>query len=350
MIWMYSNKLFIGIVALFISLIASPLKAQTPPIDLTELSIEELLNVRIISDITYKSWANRWSVGYRYDRMEFGEYLDGTRNLSTSEVLTTFAVMPKKIVQEMHMTRITYNAFEKLNISLRIPYIRQRTTHISRIPGYGRFTIHSSGIGDISLNSSYRFKLKDNHYFVPSLGMSFPVGSIDEKGDTPSPGLRNQLPYTMQIGSGTFDPLLGIDYIGSTGRITWGGGLHGKIHLGRNDQDYSLGDRLLLTAWIRSKLFYEWLEPSFKLMGHISSTIDGVDSRMAAPGKVPVTTPSFFGGEKLIALPGVKVTFQKGMLKGNTIEVEGGLPIYQSTNGPLPGEEWRLSISFRWNF
>ena len=246
MVWMYCNKLFIGIVALFISLIASPLKAQTPPIDLTELSVEELLNVRIISDITYKSWADRWSVGYRYDRMEFGEYLDGTRNLSTSEVLTMFAVMPEKIVQEIHMTRITYNAFEKLNINLRVPYIRQRTTRVSRVPGYGRFTIHSSGIGDISLNSSYRFKLKGKHHFMPSLGISFPVGSIDEKGDTPSPGLRNQLPYTMQIGSGTFDPLLGIDYTGSTGRITWGGGLHGKIHLGRNYQDYSLGDRLLL--------------------------------------------------------------------------------------------------------
>ena len=106
----------------------------------------------------------------------------------------------------------------------------------------------------------------------------------------------------------------------------------------------------MLTAWIRSKFLFEWLEPSFKLSSHISSTIDGADSRIPAPGKVPVTTPSYFGGEKLIGLPGVKITFQKGVLKGNSIEAEGGVPIYQSLNGPLPSEEWRFSFGINWNF
>ncbi|MCP4252815.1 MAG: hypothetical protein GY775_05300 [Candidatus Scalindua sp.] len=49
-------------------------------------------------------------------------------------------------------------------------------------------------------------------------------------------------------------------------------------------------------------------------------------------------------------MPGVKIAFQKGVLKGNTIEVEGGLPVNQSLNGPLPSEEWRLSIGFNWSF
>ncbi len=352
MICIYRFKLFV-LITLFTALFASPLKAQTPPIDLTELSIIDLLNVQIYeqSDDNFKeSWANRWSIEHHYARIEFGEYQHGTRSLSTREVLTAYAVMPKSIVQEMHMTSLTYRATKKLNFSFQVPYIRQKTTHISRASGFGRFTIYTSGIGDVSLKSSYRLKLKDNHNIVPSLGISFPIGSINEKGDTPAPGHRNHLPYTMQLGSGTFDPLFGIDYIGRSDRLSWGGGVHAKIHLGRNDQEYSLGDQVMLTAWIRSKLFFDWLEPSFKLMSHISSTIDGVDSRMATPGAVPVTTPSYFGGEKLIALPGVRITFQKGMVKGNSIEVEGGLPVYQSLNGPLPSEEWRLSIGFNWNF
>ncbi len=248
------------------------------------------------------------------------------------------------------MNSITYRATKKLNFSLHVPYIRQKTVHYGRPAGFSRFTIYTSGIGDISLKSSYRLKLKDKQYIVPSLGISFPIGSINEKGDTPTPGHRNHLPYTMQLGSGTFDPLFGIDYIGSANRLSWGGGVHAKVHIGQNDQEYSHGDQVMLTAWIRSKLFYDWLEPSFKLMSHISSTIDGADSRIPAPGAVPVTTPSSFGGEKLIALPGVKITFQEGMLKGNSIEVEGGLPIYQSLNGPLPSEEWRLSIGFNFSF
>ncbi len=70
----------------------------------------------------------------------------------------------------------------------------------------------------------------------------------------------------------------------------------------------------------------------------------------AAPGAVPVTTPSYFGGEKLIALPGAKITFQKGVLKGSSIDVEGGVPVYQSLNGPLPSEEWRFSFGLNFNF
>ncbi len=92
------------------------------------------------------------------------------------------------------------------------------------------------------------------------------------------------------------------------------------------------------------------LEPSFKLIAQISSTIDGHDSGLAAPGVVSVATPRFFGGEKVLALPGLRFNIQNGVLKGSSLDIEGGLPVYQSTNGPFPGEEWRLSIGFNLDF
>ncbi len=65
----------------FPGLFPASLKAQTPPIDLTELSIEDLLDIHINRQrdrITIKDWADRWSIGYHYTRVEFDEYLDGT--------------------------------------------------------------------------------------------------------------------------------------------------------------------------------------------------------------------------------------------------------------------------------
>lgn len=353
MISKYSNKIIIGIMVLFMSLIASSLQAQTPPVDLTELGIEKILSLHILRQpdgLIRKTWADRWSVGYRYIRVEYKDYRDGTKHKSAKSLKSQFTNVPEKIVQEMHLTEITFNASDKLNLSLLAPYIQQKTDHLSNTTGFNTFRIRTDGIGDISLNTSYVLDINDKHRLMPSLGISIPSGSIDEKGDTNFPGTRNQLPYTMQLGSGTFDPLIGVNYTGNAGRITWGGGLQGKFRVGRNERGYSLSDRLLLTAWIRARLFYEWLEPSFKLTAHISSSIDGADSDLPPPGRVPVATPRFFGGEKVIASPGVKIRFKDGMFKGRILDMEAGLPIYQSTNGPFPSEEWRLSIGFNWHF
>ncbi len=353
MILKYIHKRTIVILIFFLCLIPVPLQAQTPPIDLMTLSIEDLLNLHINrqrDSIAFNNWSDRWSLGYHYVRMKFDDYLDGTDHVSYSKLQNLYAIVPKEIIQEMHMTDITYQASNNLNLSVLVPYIRQETDHISRISGFERFMIRTSGIGDITLSASYLLRFKDNHHFMPNLGVSLPIGSIDKKGDTPSPGIRNQLPYTMQLGSGTFDPIFGFRYNGHSGRIFWGASIQSKIHIGRNKRDYSLGDNLLLAAWIRSRLFFEWLEPSVKIIAHISSTIDGHDSDLPMPGLVPVATPSFFGGEKVLVLPGLKINFQNGILKGCTLDAEGGLPVYQSTNGPFPSEEWRLSIGFNWNF
>ncbi len=353
MILKHIHKRTIIIIIFFLYLIPVQLQAQTPPIDLTTLSIEDLLNLHISrqSDSnTFKDWSDRWSLGYHYVRVKFDDYLDGTDHISNSKLQKLFAIVPEEIIQEMHMSDITYQASNYLNLSVLIPYIRQQTDHISRIPGFERFIVRTSGIGDISLSASYLLKLNDNHHFMPNIGISLPVGSIDKKGDTPSPGTRNQLPYTMQLGSGTYDPIFGFRYKGHSGHISWGASLQSKIHVGRNKRGYSLGDNLLLAAWIRSKLFFEWLEPSVKIVANISSTIDGHDSDLPAPGMVPVATPRYFGGEKVLVLPGLKINLQDGIFKGCTLDAEGGLPVYQSTNGPFPGEEWRLSIGFSWNF
>ncbi|NIR60538.1 MAG: hypothetical protein GWO02_14015, partial [Gammaproteobacteria bacterium] len=59
------------------------------------------------------------------------------------------------------------------------------------------------------------------------LGLSLPTGSIDERNeDHPVAARQDELqPYGMPLGSGTYDPVVGILYQGSRSPLWWGANL-----------------------------------------------------------------------------------------------------------------------------
>ena len=111
----------------------------------------------------------------------------------------------------------------------------------------GRFQTNSQGLGDIPVKANYVFHRLDNdwgsHEIIGTLGLSFPTGSINEKDVLPtSAGVAVQLPYPMQLGSGTYDPMLGFTYLGvSPGAWSWGAQVSSILRLHDNDNDYRLG-------------------------------------------------------------------------------------------------------------
>lgn len=348
--------------------------AQTPPSDLTELSLEQLLGLRIVkhapvggehSKSLEKRDIDRWSVGYRYIRADFSGHRDGTDNLSNGQVLfpggeavrssDNYPILPTEILQEAFVTELGFYPNEKFSVNVLVPYIQQDTEHISIVPGFSDFTIRSEGIGDISVTPSLIVWNKSKHFVTLNSGMSLPLGAINETGDSPAPGSANLLPYTMQLGSGTFDLLPGIGYFGTKDRLSWGAQALGTIRLGRNYRGYTLGDRLSFKTWLRVKVF-EWMEPSLSLGAQIWDRIEGVDSSFAAfalPGAyfpASVADPTKFGGEKVSIMPGIRFSWPRGALEGHTLAFDGGVPIYQRLNGPQPEEDWQFSVSWNWNF
>ena len=77
----------------------------------------------------------------------------------------------------------------------------------------------------------------DRHRVLVGAGISFPTGSIDKKDDTPA-APDQQLPYPMQLGSGTFDLLPGLTYLGQAGKLGWGAEAMATLRLGENSNDY----------------------------------------------------------------------------------------------------------------
>ena len=189
--------------------------AQTVPSDLLDLSIEELFDANVVSEAERQSTHSRWHLSYTYAISEYDEYYLGTRSVSYDEVLFTpgidtrtknnYPVVPTEISQEVHAIRVAYDVTQATTLRAQLPFVMQSTDHISIISGYDAFNISSEGIGDIALVVDSTVSQSLNSLWKIGAGLSVPTGSIDEEGDTPRAAGNQQLPYTMQLGSGTWD-------------------------------------------------------------------------------------------------------------------------------------------------
>jgi len=365
---------------------------QTPPVDLANLSLGDLLNAKIIrshSDhAAFKTGGQDSPLGYldssrfhfstNYINVRFDGYMDGTKDLSTDDVLwhpindgkdkrtdKNFPVVPTIIHQEAIQFKGAYDLSERFSLSLSIPYIRQETEHIARVVDetkepkiisepFKDFTIVSEGLGDIEVAVSWLHQLSQSSHLLINLGLSLPTGSIDETGDTPSPGPDNQLPYTMQLGSGTYDIKPSIHYFGSAGNWTYGADLNLTLRTGKNDRDYRLGNVYQSSIWTRYALT-DWLEPSIRINGVVWDEISGKDPALPYDSvndlyPAAVVKPDNFGGTKLLALVGLRLKDPRGRLENTFLEFEAGTPFYQKLNGPQPSEGWRFSASLVLSF
>ncbi|MGJ8654013.1 MAG: transporter [Opitutaceae bacterium] len=356
---------------------------QSPPVDLANLSLGDLLNAKIVRTQSIQSGyepssgdsenipvenvkSNRFHFSMSYIDVEFDGYKNGRSDLSISDVLwagpdsgeartnENFPVVPTVIRQKVKQFKGAYDISDQFSVSLSIPYIRQETDHVSIVDDFGDFLIVSEGLGDVEAGVSWFKRLDPNNSLLINFGLSCPSGSIDEKGRTPRDAtMDTQLPYTMQLGSGTFDFKPSIIYTGRTGDWSYGGNLSLTLRTGENSRDYRLGNVYQGDIWTRYQLT-EWIQPSFRVNGIVWDCITGQDDEITVPGPFPypaaVTNPKYFGGRKLIAHFGLRLRDPNGRLGNSFLEVEAGVPIYERLNGPQPSENWRFSASIVLNF
>lgn len=351
--------------------LASESAAQSSPADLVDLSLSELLDLEVQlrdrREDPVLEFLSHFSPSYHYVRLTFDGYRNNRKRVSNSALLgppngTTYPILQEKIVQEAHSFQLTFHAHERVSFSVMVPWIKQETDHISLVPGFDEFTISSEGVGDVTLTTSVLLLRKDAHAVMLSTGLSFPSGGIREKGHTPA-GPGSQLPFTMQLGSGTWDIPIGMGYLGSSqplpgvGSLSWGVSALGKVRTGRNSRGYRLGDRLLFSSWLRAEPL-PWLHPVLKLEAVLWERIRGTDSSFPGPiFPTPVTDPRNFGGERIDVLVGARLkppdlgdSLLARILEGQAVEFEFGWPVYQSLNGPQPEEDWRVSVGWTQTF
>ena len=330
---------------------------QTPP-DFTTLTLEELMELDVISINvlgTHTHLEGEWMLAYSFMFMNMDGNRDGTRRISDDDVVDPnkegFKVTPTNMTMEMHMPMVMYAPSDDLTLMAMLPYIRLEMDHLKR--DRGRFTTVSKGIGDLKVSALYTFFRRgfDRHRLVFNGEVSFPTGSIDKKDFQANPALgKLKLPYPMQLGSGTFDLHPGIAYLGQTENWGWGVEVNSIIRLGENSNNYTLGNQIQLLARVDWK-WTDWLAPFVRVDGRAWGNIDGADPDLIPlEAVVPTADPNRRGGERVDLLFGFSFYQPKGTFKGHRLAIEGGLPLYQSLDGPQLETDWQFRVGWLWVF
>ena len=321
------------------------------PHALAELSLEDLLAIRLPSMTTvlggHTHNAGEWMPMVRFMHMEMGGMRDGTRDLSSSEVLASFPVTPLSMSTDMLMVGAMYGYSDSLTLMIMAPYIERSMDLRTSMMGGVDFNTRSSGWGDTHVSAIYVLWEDYAASVHFDLGLSIPTGSIDERDDTPMAS-NAKLPYPMQLGSGTWDALPGITYVDTEADWQWGGQLRGTLRFGENDNDYTLGDRYELTGWMQRGLT-ENLAGSLRVLALSWGSVEGADPDLN-PAMVPTADPDLQGGERVDLALGIQLYSNQGTLAGNRLELEVGAPLYESLDGPQMSTDYWLTLGWSLTF
>jgi len=218
-----------------------------------------------------------------------------------------------------------------------LPYIKLNMDHLTRTGV--NFTTEAEGIGDVRVGGMYKFFDSEGQRWHANFGLSAPTGDIDTRDATPM-GANSLLPYPMRLGSGTYDLMPGITYLGqSTGSWSWGAQSMATIRLGENSRDYTLGDRYTATGWL-AKRFGSSFSASARVAWSKWDNIDGADPDLLVTNPmnginiVPTARTDLRGGRRTDLGIGVNYLVRSGYFKGHRLAVEYLRPIQQNLDGP----------------
>jgi len=285
---------------------------------------------------------------YRYMRMNMEGTRDGTDGVSDADVVSAtgpygYMVTPTSMPMDMHMVGFMVAPSDRVTLMVMGNYLSSSMDHLTRAGG--EFTTESSGFGDTKLSAL--IGLKSNGVKVHlNAGVSLPTGSIDERDVTPASAPNEvRLPYPMQVGSGTFDIEPGITIYDVTEGGAWGVQARGVFRTGENDNDYTLGNRFLGTAWLQYRLF-DRMSASVRVEAQRWGNVDGADPTLN-PMMIYTADPNLRAGTRIDLPLGFNYYFMDGPLFDHRLAVEINLPIYQDLDGPQMETDWVLTLGWQ---
>ncbi|KGE03781.1 transporter family protein [Pseudohaliea rubra] len=339
--------------------LAATASAQTVPADLLDMSLEQLVQTTVTSGSGSEA-VSRWSFRYSTTVSDYKDYFVGNDKTSYDAVLwspgqeartsANYPVMPTEIIQLVHALSLTYRHDEHWSATFLLPYIEQSSDHISIVPGYDDFTIDSDGLGDIGILPAYSWTSGAGSRWQASLGMTLPTGSIDKEGDTPRGPGEQQLPYTMQIGSGTYDVVAALSAEARRNSLSFGGRVSAKVRLGENDRNYTLGNSYSATAWTGYE-GWQHARPSLGVTYWWRGRVNGEDEELSFPGApfpypAPVVDPQRFGGEQVELAARLELPLGAS---GVALEAEYRIPLWRDLNGPQSGLNYSYRIGLQYD-
>ncbi len=215
--------------------------------------------------------------------------------------------------------------------------------------GGSTYTMKSEGVGDTMLMAKYRFYA--DHMTAPKsqasvlFGLSLPTGSIDEKNKNhPNPMMTdNQLPYGMQLGSGTYDPSIGLLYQGDINPVWWGANFVYTARVEDNKRDYRLGDKATVDIYGMYQVSSDFLVHG-QINGKYEGKIDGTmkDGILASNFMSPLWNGDYYGGKEVNVTAGLQYRPEPF----NVVEVSATKNIYDDPNGIQLENDYSVMVTW----
>jgi hypothetical protein len=284
-----------------------------------------------------------WMLDYRFERTQMNDMLDTTERVTPEEIVRPtseggeygFMMSPTDMSMEMHMFMLMYHG-ENFMAMIMAHYMFME---MGMLASDGtESTMKTSGFGDTIVSASFPgpFKLSFN------VGVSIPTGSIDERGSmTHSATVTEEdtkYPYSMQLGSGTYDLIQGISYEDSSESLHWGAGYEYKGRFQKNSNDYKLGDELRVNTWLRWK-FLGNFSVTGKLLWLSIGQIEGADEELN-PEMSPDMDAEASGGRRLDL--GAALRYETDNM--TSVTVDFAKPVYQNLWGPQMKTDWIIGL------
>jgi hypothetical protein len=289
-----------------------------------------------------------WMLSYRFMRMDMDGNRDGTDSVSTP--LPGFMVSPLKMRMDMHMLGGMYGVSDELTVMVMAPVLDISMDHRVNMSGEA-FTTEADGFGDAKVSGIYELSNDGKQSLLLNMGLSIPTGSIDEKDVTPATsGADVQLPYPMQLGSGTYDLLPGVTWLKNINGSQLGVQARATLRMGDNDNGYTLGDRYMLTSWYSHEVNQSF-SSSVRVSAESWDNIDGTDDQLnpMAPMMVPTARTDLRAGKRVDLLVGVSWD-TGGHLSGHRLAAEVGAPVYQDLDGPQLETDLVFALGWQGSF
>ena len=296
---------------------------------------------------------NEWMMSYSYMTMDMAGNLNGTEDIAIADILMpmpgTYMVAPTEMTMGMHMLGAMYAPNDRLTLMFMANFIDTDMDHLTAMGG--AFSTSTSGLGDTSIAGLFSLtKAADgSSNSHASLALYLPTGSIDEEDVTPASAPNTtQLPYPMQLGSGSFALEPGYTYNRYLESWSWGAQVKGRFQIERNKRDYSLGDLINVSAWA-AKPLNENFSLSARLQWRDWKNIDGADDRLN-PAMVPTADPSLREGTRMDLGLGINWITAAGEHSNWRLAAEYLMPVHQDLNGPQLETDSTLILKTQYAF
>lgn len=303
--------------------------------------------------------------GINYQHHSFSGLLQGSDSITTQQAVLsapnpffgdpgqppTLRVVPKSAEADVIFPFVNYAIDDKFALVALAPLIKKKTvleTFAGANPNQslGSNAVTSDGLGDIKFGALYKAynDAANRHNVIIDAVLSAPTGSIEEEDYNLTPMntmVLSRLAYGMQLGSGTWDALIGVAYWGKDNRWGWGAQYLATIPLeSENSEGWRYGDKHEGTAW----LSYEWeptLSSSLRLRTEQQGDIKGMDPAIYGPG-LGANTDNY-GGTRTELSVGANWMYAPA----HNISMEIAWPIEQDRNGVQAEHEQSVMLSWR---